>query len=145
MIALNVPKPIIFKVVAQGSSALDDNDKKEIPPHNSWKLNTSQNEYLKKIFSQVFGSNSMGVSFTNFSDAHALRNNGIAWNIYKYNQKYPTYHIVVITGTWHAIKNGVPEQLRQYGIIDYKVILPELSEFNLQNATSDDSDYFMLK
>jgi uncharacterized iron-regulated protein len=62
MIGLNVPKSIIFKVVAQGPSALDDKDKKEIPTHIAWKLNASQNEYLEKIFSQVFGSNPMGIS-----------------------------------------------------------------------------------
>jgi uncharacterized iron-regulated protein len=74
-----------------------------------------------------------------------LRNNGIAWNIFKYKEKYPTDQIIVITGTWHAIKSGVPEQLKQYGIQNYKVILPELPEFNLQNATSNDADYFMFK
>lgn len=145
MIALNIPKPIVSKVVSQGASALGDNDKKEIAPHISWTLNTPQTEYLKRIYMQVFGNKPVRISFQNFCEAQALRNNGMAWSISKYKAKYPKNELVVITGTWHAIKNGVPEQLIQYGNLSYNVILPELREFNLQNATSDAADYFMLK
>lgn len=145
MIALNISKPIILKVVARGSSALNDNDKKEIPSHISWTLNPPQTEYLKRIFTQVFGHNPKQLSFTNFCAAQALRNNGMAWNISKYRKKYPMNKIVVITGTWHAVKSGVPEQLQHYDSLSYKVILPELPEFNLQNATSYEADYIMLK
>jgi uncharacterized iron-regulated protein len=144
MVALNIPKPIISKIVVQGSSVLNDNDKKEIPPHISWTLNTPQTEYLKRIYLQVFGNKSVPISFTNFCEAQALRNNGMAWNISKYREKYPKNKIVVLAGTWHAIKNGIPEQLRLYGNPRYKVILPELPEFNLQNVTSDEADYFIL-
>jgi len=145
MIALNIPKQIISKVVAQGSSALNDNDKKEIPAHLSWTLNAPQTEYLKRIYTQVFGNKPVRISFTNFCEAQALRNNGMAWSISKHKEKYPASKIVVIAGTWHAIKNGVPEQLKQFGSLSYKVILPELPEFNLQNATPDEADYFMMK
>jgi len=145
MIALNIPKPIMSKVVAQGSSALSDTDKKEMPPHITWTLNTHQTEYLKRIFTQVFGNRSKAVSFANFCDAQALRNNGMAWNISKFKEKFPKNKIVVITGTWHAIKNGVPEQLKLYGNLSHKVILPELPEIDLQNATSDEADYFMMQ
>jgi uncharacterized iron-regulated protein len=144
MIALNIPKPIISKIVIQGHSALNDNDKREIPPHISWSLNTQQTEYLKKIYLQVFGNKSIPISFTNFCEAQALRNNGMAWHISKYREQYPDNKIVVIAGTWHSIKNGVPEQLIQYGNLKYKVILPALPEFNLQNTTPDEADYFIL-
>jgi uncharacterized iron-regulated protein len=108
-------------------------------------LNTHQTEYLKRIFTQVFGNRSKAVSFANFCEAQALRNNGMAWNISKFKEKFPKNKIVVIAGTWHAIKNGVPEQLKQYGNLSHKVILPELPEIDLQNATSDEADYFMVQ
>ena len=145
MVALNVPKPIISKVTRQGSAALNDNDKKEIPPHISWTLNAPQTEYLRRITAQVFGNKPAIMPFANFCEAQALRNTAIAWNISKYREKYPKYKFVVITGTWHAIKNGSPEQLKQYGSMSYKVILPELPEFVIQNATPEEADYFILK
>lgn len=144
MIALNIPKPVISKIVIQGPSDLNDSDKKEIPPHISWTLNSQQTEYLKRIYLQVFGNKSIPISFTNFCDAQALRNNGMAWYISKFREKYPNNKIVVITGTWHAIKNGVPEQLKEYGNPKYEVILPALPEFNLQNMSTDEADYFIL-
>jgi len=145
MIALNVPKPIMSKVMRQGSAALNDNDKKEIPPHISWTLNPPQTEYLRRVTAQVFGNKPGVVPFANFCAAQALRNDAIAWNISKYSEKSPKNKIIVITGTWHAIKNGAPEQLKQYGSLSYKVILPELPEFVIQNVTPGEADYFILK
>ena len=114
MIALNLSKSIMSKVVAQGSSALNENDAREIPPKTSWILNDPQTQYLKRIFTQVFGNRSKFISFAHFSEAQALRNNGMAWNISEYKKKHKVKNIVVLTGTWHAIKNGVPEQLAHY-------------------------------
>lgn len=145
MIALNVPKPIITKVVRQGSAALNDNDKKQIPPHMSWTLNPPQTEYLKRVTGQVFANKPRVIPFANFYEAQALRNSAIAWNIAKYREKSPKNKIIVITGAWHAIKNGAPEQLKQYGSLSYKVILPELPELVIQNVTTDEADYFILK
>jgi uncharacterized iron-regulated protein len=145
MIALNLPKPIMSKVVKQGASALNDEDKKEMPENITWALNPPQTDYLRRITSQVFGIRLGEAAFSHFIDAQVLRNSEIAWRISKYKEKYPKNKIVVITGTWHAIKNGAPEQLRQYGRLKYTVILPELPEFVIQNVTTDDADYFILK
>jgi len=145
IIALNIPKQIIFKVAAKGSSALKDDDKKELPSHISWTLNVPQTEYLRAIFTQVFGNQPRGKSFSYFCEAQALRNSGMAWNIAKYTKKHPKKKIVVLTGTWHAVKSGIPEQLEQYDSLRYKVILPELPEFNSENATSKEADYLMVK
>jgi uncharacterized iron-regulated protein len=145
MIALNLPKPIVSKVVRQGSAALNDNDKKEIPANISWTLNPPQTEYLRRVTAQAFGNKLGAAMFTNFCEAQALRNSAIAWRISKYGEKSPKNKIVVITGTWHAIKNGAPEQLKQYGRLKYEVILPELPEFVIQNITTDEADYFILK
>jgi len=145
MIALNFPKQILYKVSAMGSSALNDNDKKEIPPNISWTLNAPQAEYLRMIFTQVFGNKHQGKRFSYFCEAQALRNNAMAWNISKYTKKHPKKKMVVLAGTWHAVKNGIPEQLAHYDSLTYKVILPELPEFNTENATSREADYLMLK
>ncbi len=145
MIALNLPKPIISKIMRQGSAALNDIDKKEIPANISWTLNPPQTEYLRLVTAQVFGNKLGAAIFANFCDAQAVRNSVIAWRISKYREKSPKDKIVVIAGTWHAIKNGAPEQLKQYGLLKYEVILPELPEFVIQNITTDEADYFILK
>jgi uncharacterized iron-regulated protein len=145
MIALNVPKPIISKIMRQGSAALDENDKKELPPHFSWTLNPPQTEYLRRITAQVFKNKPGVMPLTNFCEAQALRNNVMAWSISKYRNKFPTRKVIAIAGTWHAIKNGAPEQLKQYGSLSDTVILPELPEFVIQNVTPNEADYIILK
>lgn len=142
LIALNIPKKVMSKVVAQGSSALQES---EIPPKISWSLNESQAGYMSAIARQVFGGSPPARRLTRLSEAQALRNNGMAWNVAKYRKKHEADKVVVLAGTWHAVKNGVPELLSVHDKLTYKVILPELPEFRLENATVREADYLILR
>jgi len=51
----------------------------------------------------------------------------------------------VLAGTWHAAKHGVPDRLAAYGKLTYKVILPELTELSLENATVKEADYLIMR
>jgi len=142
LIALNIPKAVISKVVAQGSSALQES---EIPPKISWSLNESQAAYMRTIAKQVFGNTPPDKLVARLCEAQALRNNGMAWNIAKYKKNHEADKVVVLAGTWHAVKNGVPALLSAYDKLTYKVILPELPEFNLENATVKEADYLIMR
>lgn len=142
LIALNIPKKVMAKVVAQGGSALKES---EIPPKISWTLNEYQSGYMKAIARQVFGSSPPARLLTRLSEAQALRNTGMAWNVAKYRKTHEADKVVVLAGTWHAVKNGVPELLLVYDKLTYKVILPELPEFTLENATAGEADYLILR
>ena len=142
LIALNVPKSVISKVVAQGSSALQES---EIPPKMSWTLNESQASYMRAIARQVFKNTPPEKLLVRLSEAQALRNNGMAWNVAKYKRKHQADKVVVLAGMWHAVKNGVPELLSAYDKLTYKVILPELPEFDLGKATVGEADYLIMR
>ncbi len=142
LVALNIPKPVVSKVMSQGPAALQES---EIPPKISWTLNEAQNTYMRTIARQVFGNTPPPRLLTRLSAAQALRNSGMAWNIAQYRQKHPGVKVVALAGIWHAVKNGVPELLPEYGVLTYKVILPELPEFDLEKATVKEADYLMLR
>jgi len=142
LIALNIPKAVISRVMAAGPSALRES---EIPPKISWSLNEAQADYMSIIARQVFGNSPPEKMAARFSEAQALRNSGMAWNIARYRQKHAADKVVVLAGTWHAVKNGVPELLLAYGKLTYKVILPELTELNLENATVKEADYLIMR
>jgi uncharacterized iron-regulated protein len=142
LIALNIPKPLIAKVMDQGATALQAS---ELPPDISWSLNAAQAEYMKIVSRQVFGDTPPARFVARLNAAQALRNSGMAWNIANYRQKHESTKIVVLAGTWHAVKNGVPERLASYGKFKYAVILPELVELNLDNATSKEADYLIMR
>ncbi|BCS52800.1 ChaN family lipoprotein [Geobacter sp. SVR] len=142
LIALNTPKPVISRLIAQGRATLQES---EIPPKISWTLNKSQSDYMSTIARQVFGDKAPDTFAARLCESQALRNSGMAWNIARYKRKHAADKVVVLAGTWHAVKNGVPEQLSAYGKLTYKVILPELNEFNRENASDREADYLILK
>jgi uncharacterized iron-regulated protein len=143
MIALNVSKPIIAKVLRQGTKSLSESDRKELPPGLSWSLRPRQAEYLRLIRERAFANIPARFPVANFNEAQALRNHAIAYNIVKFREKSPKSKIVVIVGTWHAIKNGAPESLKDYGSPTYKVVLPDLPEFSWLKPTAEDVDYLI--
>lgn len=142
LIALNTPKEIISRVTKQGSSALQES---EMPPKMSWALNEAQTDYIWTIARQVFGDSPPEKYVARLCQAQALRNSGMAWNIAQYRKKHPNDKVVVLAGTWHAVKNGVPERLAAYDKLSYTVILPELAELNLDNATLNEADYLIMR
>lgn len=143
MIALNVPKPLMAKVVRLGAKALSDSDRKALPPAASWSLAPRQAEYLKRIREQAFGNAPPRFPVANFNDAQALRNHSIAYRVAKFREKAPESKVVVLAGTWHAIKNGAPENLKDYSRASYKVVLPDLKEFSWLKPTAEDVDYLI--
>ncbi|HEY5974038.1 MAG TPA: ChaN family lipoprotein [Geobacteraceae bacterium] len=142
LIALNIPKSVMSRLKAGGPPALQES---EIPPKISWSLNESQANYMRIISRQVFGNTPPEKMVARFSEAQALRNSGMAWNIVKYKQKRVADKVVVLAGVWHAVKNGIPELLSAYGTFTYKVILPELTELSLENVTVNEADYLIMR
>ncbi len=143
MVALNVPKTIIAKVVRQGAKSLSESDRMGLPPGLNWTLSPRQTEYLRRIREQAFGNAPPRIPVANFQEAQALRNSTFAYSIVKYRRQFPERKVVVIAGTWHAIKNGAPESLKDYGSATYKVVLPDLIEFGWLKPTAEDVDYLI--
>ena len=139
LIAVNVPKYIMSKVVSQGFAALDLADKKNLPPKVTCELNSKYTELLKQSYLQHAGNKK---SFTYFCEAQTLFNNGMAWNMANYLKTNSKMTMVTLTGAWHAVKNAIPEQLEHYQNISSRVIIPEIPGLSIENASENDADYF---
>ena len=144
LVALNVPKAVISKVARQGAQSLGASERQGLPG-GPWVLDPRQAEYLKRIRDQVFGNRPVRIPTANINEAQALRNDTIAYNIVKFKGKSPKSKVVVIAGTWHAIKNGAPESLKKFGACTSKVVLPDLVEFAWLQPTAADLDYLILR
>lgn len=139
MIALNIPKQIVYKVAERGFGSLRPEEKKGLPSDITCVLNTAYTEFLRRIYAHHPENER---AFTYFCEAQTLRNNGMAWNIAKYAEKHPKRTVVVLAGALHAVKNGIPEQMSTYRNLRYKVILPELPGFSAEDASPKDADFF---
>jgi uncharacterized iron-regulated protein len=139
LIALNIQKQIMSKVMRQGFASLGLADKKDLPPEVTCVLDTPYTEFLKQVYSQHINNEKY---FIYFCEAQTLFNSGMAWNIAKYVKNNPIKTVVTLAGAWHVVKSGIPEQLERYLNVSYKVIIPELPGFSTENASSKDADYF---
>ena len=143
MVALNVPKGIVFKIAKNGFESLAPEERKNLPSGVTCDINKPQTEFLKKTFEGVFGHEAKGQLFTYFCEAQAVRNSGMAMVIANNQKRYPARKLVAIAGTWHAVKHGIPERFPNSNNISFRVILLEISELGVRNTTSDIADYLI--
>ncbi len=143
MIALNVPKAIVMKVAKQGFASLTPEERNELPAEVSCELNAPQTEFMKKTFLEVFKHDTGGRRFSNFCEAQGLRNSGMARIIASDHSLHPGRKLVVLAGTWHAVKHGIPERLTNIDGLKYKVILPEIPELGRRNVSPTTIDYLI--
>lgn len=140
MIALNIPKEIVFKVARQGFASLTPEERKNLPAGVTCDINRPQTEFLKRTFEEVFKHEAHGKVFTYFCEAQGVRNSGMAMIIANERKKHPDRKLVALTGTWHAVKHGIPERLAG---ISSLVILPEIAELGRNNVTPAIADYLI--
>lgn len=144
MVALNVPLQIVRKVSQQGFGALTAEERKDLPAGTSCDLKNPQVAFLKKAFQSVPHHGRNGKMFSNFCEAQTVRNSGMAINATRYLGREPGRKLVVLTGIWHAVKYGIPDQLQRLGgKITCTVIIPETPYLNSGNAGSDEADYLV--
>ncbi|NTW99846.1 MAG: ChaN family lipoprotein [Geobacteraceae bacterium] len=143
MVALNVPKGIVFKVARQGFASLTPEERKNLPSGVTCDINKPQTEFLKRTFQSVFKHEANGKVFTYFCEAQAVRNSGMAMIIANYQKKHPGRKLVALAGTWHAVKHGIPERLANINNLNIRVILPEIPELGAKNTTSAITDYLI--
>lgn len=141
MVALNIPKEIVFKVARKGFDSLTAEERKNLPVGTTCDINRPQTEFLKSTFQKVFGHEARGNVFTYFCEAQALRNNGMAMIIANNQKRNPGRKLVALAGTWHAVKHGIPERLSSH--MSVRVLLPEISELGTRNSTSALTDYLI--
>jgi uncharacterized iron-regulated protein len=66
----------------------------------------------------------------------------MASNLLRYLKDNPTHTVIVLAGSGHAWKRGIPDQIRQQSDFSYRVILPEIpGRLESEEVTLDDTDY----
>jgi uncharacterized iron-regulated protein len=144
MIAMNVPAAIVRKVAHNGFDSLTPQEKKNLPVAATCDLNNPHTIFLRKAFQAVPSHVSNQKSFTYFCEAQTLRNGAMAWTLDSYAKKHPGTKIVGLTGIWHAIKKGIPEQLERNGSkLACTVIIPEIPELSLTDTGAAQADYMV--
>jgi uncharacterized iron-regulated protein len=142
MVGLNVPKEITRQVARNGFDSLSREQIGMLP------MVTCQvdPEYLELMHSAHGHGGMSPQAFTNFCEAQLVWDTAMAIHSLDYLRKNPERTLIVLAGSVHAWKKGIPAQVRKHDPkVKQLVMLPSAPEaFNQANSSPADCDYLLL-
>jgi uncharacterized iron-regulated protein len=142
MVGVNVPREITSQVARSGFSSLEP-EQLGLLPRVSCRVDP---EYLE-LMRQAHGHGQGGdEAFTRFCEAQLVWDTSMAVYSLDYLKRNPERTVILLTGSVHAWKKGVPAQMQRLSPgTGFKVILPETAgRFEKASVTPADADYLIL-
>ena len=141
MIGLNVSREITQQVAKQGFESLNAEQRGKLS-NVTCRVDPEYMAYVRS----AFGAHAHGgLNFTFFCEAQLVWDKVMAIHTLDYLAVNPESIVVVITGTGHAWKKGIPEQIRQRSNLPVAVIMPQTKGLIEPNTvTIKEADYIFL-
>lgn len=141
MIGLNIPRSITGKVARHGYKSLSS-DQRQLLGNVQCEVNEAYGEYIRQAMG---GHGGHGINFLYFCEAQLLWDTIMARNLVDFLTENPDYRVVVLAGSAHAWKFGIPRQLVEQSDLSYRVVLPEIAgRIDRGNANVKVADYLWL-
>ena len=141
MIGLNVPPRITRQVAREGFASLSKKQRGDLPMVTC----RVDPEYMAFIRRSLGMHGHGGMEFTKFCEAQLVWDTAMAWSLLRFLDKNPQSTVVVIAGSGHSWKRGIPTQIRSRSKVEYRVILPEIpGRTDREHTTLDEADYVWL-
>jgi uncharacterized iron-regulated protein len=141
MVGLNVAPEISSQVARHGFESLSPSQRGpvdeltcDIPPEHR--------EYLRRAHeAHAHGQ----LDFEHFCEAQLLWDAAMAEHALQYLEQHQDRIMVLLAGSGHARKMGIPAQLRQRAACPWVVVLPETPGiFEPRRVTAEDADFLVL-
>jgi uncharacterized iron-regulated protein len=143
LIGLNIPDAVSDSVAKKGFGSLTREQRAQIPSAVSCNVDPRYRAFIRDAYSDHGPMSDR--SFNNFCEAQLLWDRTMAWHLAAFRARHPEKHIIVLTGTGHAWRRGIAEQLPLYAKLSIRVVLPEVEGYvDPENTTIDDADYIVL-
>ena len=141
LVGLNVPRAITQQVAQGGFQSLSSEQKGKLRAVEC-RVDPAYMAFIK----EAYGGHAHGqLNFTYFCEAQLVWDKVMAVHALDYLKANPGLSMVVITGTGHAWKKGIPEQLTQRSNVSYTVFLPEVTNrIEKGKIGLQDADYMVL-
>jgi uncharacterized iron-regulated protein len=138
MIGLNVSPEITRQVAREGFTSLTPEQRGDLPMVTC-KVDPEYMAFIRRAIG-LHGHGEM--DFSKFCEAQLVWDTAMAWSLLRYLDKEPETTVVVIAGSGHSWKRGIPTQIRSRSKVTSRVILPEVPGRVEQGAvTVEDADY----
>ena len=140
MVGLNIPSAMTRQVARKGFSSLAGNLRERLPP-----VSCNVDEIYQDFIRRAMGvTHNHGADFEYFCEAQLVWDTAMAWHAVQFLKEHSDYTIVILAGSGHAWKRGIPEQVRRQSNLTFRVILPEMPRLDRESVTLEDTDYLWL-
>jgi uncharacterized iron-regulated protein len=141
LVGLNVPREITRQVARKGFGSLTREQKGQLP-EVACRVDKAYMDYIRK----AFGAHAHGqLNFAYFCEAQLVWDTAMAIHALTFLERHPEHVLVLLAGTGHARKGGIPDQLAKRSRYPLAVILPEVpGSLDSDSAERDDTDFLML-
>lgn len=141
MIGLNISRSITSKVASSGFKSLSE-EQKNLLGNVQCQVNPFYSNFIRQAMGEHAGH---GEQFLFFCEAQLLWDTMMARNLVDFLQQNPGYRMVVMAGSGHAWKFGIPRQMLAEADISYRVLLPEVANrVDRRNVNKEITDYLWL-
>lgn len=142
MVGLNVSRKITAQVARHGFESLSTEQKGALEGITC-QVTPEYEKFIRKAYESHKHAE---IDFNNFCEAQLVWDAAMAAHADSYLKQRPETVMVLLAGSGHARKPGIPFQLRKRSQLPVVVILPETRKvFDKSHLTSNDADYILLK
>jgi uncharacterized iron-regulated protein len=141
LVGLNLSRDITRQVAWGGFQSLPQEEKGKLP-NVTCRVDRDYMGFIKR----AYGAHAHGrLNFTYFCEAQLVWDKVMAINALSYLKTNRKYSMVLLAGTGHAWKRGIPEQISQRSKLPSTVILPQVpGRIEPDAVTEKDMDYIVL-
>jgi uncharacterized iron-regulated protein len=141
MIGLNVPSEITGQVARQGFASLGPEQAGQLEGVTC-QVDKAYMDFIRRAFSM---HGHRGKDFLYFCEAQMVWDAAMAVHLAAFLSRHPRFTVVVLTGSGHAWKHGIPAQVGKRTDLSYRVILPQIPGRTEEDSISfEDADYLWL-
>ncbi|MDW7709726.1 MAG: ChaN family lipoprotein [Deferrisomatales bacterium] len=138
LVGLNVPQHTIRQVARDGFESLTQEQLGELP-----EVRCEVDETYEDFIRRALGMHGHeGRAFRNFCEAQILWDTAMAVHVVGFLEDNPDHTVVVLAGSGHAWKRGIPDQVQRIAPFPMRIVVPEIpNRLDRAGVTADDADY----
>ena len=140
-LGLNLGEEVVRQVARGGFASLSPEQVGELPA-----VRCDVDAEYEGFIRRALGMHGRaGRTFTNFCEAQLLWDTAMAARVLGFLDESPDHAMVVLAGSGHAWKRGIPDQISRIRPIPLRVIVPEIpGRLHRSSVTPADADYLWL-
>lgn len=141
LLGLNIPREITRKVASKGLNSLSQEEQKSLS-QLSCDLTEDYREYLKKAYGLKSHKKE---GFENFCAAQVLWDSNMAYHAVEFLKKNPKHQLILLAGSAHAQRLGIPARIRVKMDVNMRIIIPQSDKGqSRREITRSEADYLWI-